>query len=367
MEIGVINNYSDFKKLKNNWNILLDKCENKHIHSTYEWADTWWRHFGEGNKLFILAAFDEEEMIGIAPFIIKSIGKFYNNTFKVKSLSFLADGFSDKADFIIPNNRKDVVNAFCEFIFKNKNEWDEISLKQIDLDSPNYLNFINYFRLHSDFNFITEKLTGCPYLNLSGNFNDYYSKLDGRFKKEIRRRLKKLQSERDINFQVESIISDKLLQEIYQLNFERQKKINKRSIFLHDIKWNFIQDIIKILNDKKNFKVFLLRDGEKLFTYSISFDFNKTINLWNTCYDVDYKNFSPGNLLIKHILEYCFENNYKACNFGPGEEEYKLSWTQSLLTNQIIIITKKNIKSVLINLYPKLRNSVKSKIKAYSL
>ncbi len=43
--------------------------------------------------------------------------------------------------------------------------------------------------------------------------------------------------------------------------------------------------------------------------------------------DKDYKKFSPGRLLLKEQIKWCFENKFKIFDFGPGEFNYKSHWS----------------------------------------
>ena len=71
ISIKKISTDKEFFKLKKNWNILLEKSENKNIFLTWEWLYTWWKTFKTKKKLNILLAYEETDLVGIAPIYSK--------------------------------------------------------------------------------------------------------------------------------------------------------------------------------------------------------------------------------------------------------------------------------------------------------
>ncbi|MEM2970472.1 MAG: cellulose biosynthesis protein, partial [Candidatus Bathyarchaeia archaeon] len=65
-KIVEIDNYDDFLALEEDWNNILDKCDHT-IFSTWYWLSNWWKHFGNGKKLLLLLAQENNEIEGIAP------------------------------------------------------------------------------------------------------------------------------------------------------------------------------------------------------------------------------------------------------------------------------------------------------------
>mgnify|MGYP000498213716 CR=1 FL=1 len=99
MQLKEITTQKDFYSLSTVWNSILKKSGSDSIFFTFEWLYKWWEHFGQGKKIFILLAQDEDEVIGIAPLMIgkRKILRYL----PVREVSFIGTGISDYADFII--------------------------------------------------------------------------------------------------------------------------------------------------------------------------------------------------------------------------------------------------------------------------
>ncbi|HKI46202.1 MAG TPA: hypothetical protein VKA08_12800 [Balneolales bacterium] len=61
---------SDFYAIADEWDDLAE-VDDVPVFQTYEWLRTWWKHFGrntEPHKLHIFLFYQEDRLVGIAPF-----------------------------------------------------------------------------------------------------------------------------------------------------------------------------------------------------------------------------------------------------------------------------------------------------------
>ncbi len=60
-----------FASVRAEWEALLTRAWAANIFLTFDWADIWWRHYGRGRRLLILAALEGRKLVGLAPFIVE--------------------------------------------------------------------------------------------------------------------------------------------------------------------------------------------------------------------------------------------------------------------------------------------------------
>lgn len=349
MDFFLLRNKNELDDLSSVWNELLVQSEVNHIHSGFEWLSTWWKYFGEGKELFVVLVKDDDEIIGIAPLMIHNVSKFYSNTLVFRQLTFLGRGFADSAGFIFKKGREDIIPKLMDFLYKHKNLWDEIHLTQMDNSTKSFkiLNegFSEEFTNHTDY------VIGCPYLDINQDFDAYNKKLSRSLRNKVERYRKKLESEGETKYVIEYGFTQKLIDEIVRLNQMRNIKFGRKSPFLDPVKKAFIRDVFNKLSNKDQVRIFTIRQCEYLLIYSITFSYNNTISRWNTCYNLNYSKYSLGKILTKYILKYCYENNYKKCDWMAGVEEHKLHWTKELRENHSLTVKKKNIKTSIADSY----------------
>jgi CelD/BcsL family acetyltransferase involved in cellulose biosynthesis len=343
--------------MKEDWNGLLERSGVNHVQMTHDWIEIWSRTFGLEHEIWILTAENEGKLIGIAPLMIHKVGKLLRGIIKFRQVAFLAYGLQDKADFIISENRQTVLDLFVKHIISNKERWDEVHLRQISTNSPNYSLLKEYQKKDPEFGFRMVEIIGCPFLAIEGDFDTYYQGISKSWRSKNEKYIRKLSKEGNLEFKVIEEITDEHIDNIIRIATKRQEITGRRNIFLEEQKYNFIQEMLKRFTEKGWVKLFFLLHDNKVITYSLTYSYNKTLYRWNTSFDLDYSKFSVGRILTKYMTEYCFENDYRVCDWMAGVEDHKFKWTSTSTSNYLFIMEKKNLKTKLTNFYLKIKYS----------
>ena len=59
----------NFFNMQSTWNELLSASMADSFFLSWEWLSEWWKHFGKGKELFVLAVRDSDGICGIAPLL----------------------------------------------------------------------------------------------------------------------------------------------------------------------------------------------------------------------------------------------------------------------------------------------------------
>ena len=80
-------------QLRPAWNALAEGVPFR----SYEWLMSWWNHYGADRQLYVLGIFDEERLIGLAPWYCTPL------TSGGRTIRFLGDGdvCSDYLDILV--------------------------------------------------------------------------------------------------------------------------------------------------------------------------------------------------------------------------------------------------------------------------
>src|SRR5579885_2603874 len=139
MRIVEIRQEAELQDLRGQWERLLVQSASQTIFLTWEWMTAWWSAYGKVGALRILAAFDGDRLVGIAPLRAESLRR-YGQT--VPALLFIGDGSndSDYLDFIIAAGCEDqVMRAFLDHIASSLHGGTVLQLNEIPESSPNLL------------------------------------------------------------------------------------------------------------------------------------------------------------------------------------------------------------------------------------
>lgn len=365
LSIRAVRTEEELIGLKDCWNALLLKGNSPHIHSTFEWLYSWWKHMGDGAELFVLVAEQKGVPTAIAPLIIRRVGRFYKNLMKFRQLCFMGVGFTDRADFIITQNRKETIKAFLYYAKAHDDLWDEMSLKQINDQSPNFKYLEDLAHARSPKGKRYKKTIGPSiedlYLELNGSFEEYFGSLSKKFSSRIMTYIRQLERLGQLDFSVVESPDANIIDEIRSLNRKRNALTGRRSMFLDESKLRFLLSVLPVLSKNSWLKLFQLRLDGRLVAYYLAFVFDNVLYVWNTSFDLAYSKHSVGRVLIYKMIEYSYARGYGRLDFMAGDEEYKFNWTQAKSNNYYFSIRKKDVKTGISLLYENIKGQMKDR------
>ncbi len=208
-----------------------------------------------------------------------------------------------------------------------------------------------------------------PIINLQqfSDFEDYQKSTNSKVRKNRNRKLRKIEADYDIDFQV--LIDDEfdleIIDQIVNLKSKNLIKSGQSSRVFSDK--NKINELKAIFNTpKKDFKVvisLLKLDGE-LASAEIGFIYEDYYCAYLGVIDHKFEKYSPGNIQVFLSIKWAFEQNIKLFDFLPPSHPYKLEWTNkqfdesfSFIISSSFLIAKlsrfyfKKLRPVLKNLY----------------
>lgn len=236
----IITTEQEFHDLKWHWQELARRTHAT-IFMTHEWAATWWHNFGKNShrSLYILCFWNEDELIGLAPFFagITQIGSttvekrlqlLGSGGSPNEQLGFLDDyGISDFLDVLaLPEYRAQIADKICRLIQSGKLETDAIHFHQIRDDSF-ILNQLYPALQKTKLELSLTHTDTCPYIDLDdmASFDAYLKSLKSSARRRFRQSLKAIHKTKEL----------KLLE---LKNWDEIETAIDRMIALHQERWN---------------------------------------------------------------------------------------------------------------------------------
>src|ERR1700687_3903806 len=92
LSVAQYQSWDELQALRELWNPLLFQSISDTVFLTWEWCAVWWKNYGAGRRLFVLAAWEGKEVVGIAPFYVDEV-RLYGTSWK--RLCLIGDGSND--------------------------------------------------------------------------------------------------------------------------------------------------------------------------------------------------------------------------------------------------------------------------------
>ncbi|MEW5766871.1 MAG: GNAT family N-acetyltransferase [bacterium] len=344
MNVVEITRTDDLMGLAPVWNQALASSGSDNVHSTFEWLSTWWKHFGEDKQLLVILVKEDDRLLGIAPLMIESVPRI-KKLLPHRTIRFLGEGPSDYADFIINGDKAQVIGLILDHLRKRANRWDEIDLVEIREDSPNTESLVGEAAKRG---FNPQIISGvnCCYLPLNQDWETYFSSLDKRHKTAINRVIRKAgREEGGIEFVRKHPPEDLdyLMDKIVEIHRQRSQVKERASLF--ETKEAFVREAVSSFAERGWTDLSTLEIGGKVAAYSLGFDYQNVVYIWNVAFDPTYKSFAPGLLTFRFLIENCMNNGHQEFDFMRGEEPYKEEWTKLTRRNYRITMTNPAFRS----------------------
>lgn len=324
MRIIEINKYIDFLALEETWQDILQRCSHHTVFSTWEWLSNWWKCYGNHKKLVLLLARDGPNVIGIAPLMYSVHTMFGVRQGKIE---FIGAPDSDYNDFLLAEKREDCVNSFLHHLANITENWNCIDLRDIS-ENTRYLNILR--NVTNSVEFAKEsRLYQCPYAVLPNSIDIFRNRLNGRFKKTLRRTARQLEKSFDLEFTDCSSLNtlDQSMTAFFELHQKRWNTKRRRGVFSDQETRDFHREVAKCFLKKGWLGLFLLKLSGVPVAALYGFRYRSKFNFYLSGFDPQYSKYGVASLLIEHAISNCIQEGLTEFDFMRGLKNTRIDGT----------------------------------------
>ena len=301
------------------WNVLLGASEVNEIFLTYQWVKCWWRNAPKDRKLLLLKANDGGNCVGIAPLMLtpRRVGPV-----SFTAVEFLGTGESDYVDFIAGAARKqEVLAAVMEYLDGIRDEWDVIALQNVP-DGSSTVAAVQGIAGAANFGVRNVPDVVCPTLIMSGN--EEFARACAN-KKSLRRHYNYFMRNGDLAFRtVES--KDEILgylPDFFQQLVDRRALAGDQSKLQRSRIRDFYECLVDDLLSNGWLRFGVVTFNEVPIAFHFGFEYSGKFVWYKPTFNVEYLKKSPGEVLIKFLLEDAIERQLDEFDFTIGNEAFK--------------------------------------------
>jgi CelD/BcsL family acetyltransferase involved in cellulose biosynthesis len=337
MRTQVYTDATGFAALRDEWNSLLRDSVSDTIFLTWEWQSTWWEHLGEG-QLYLIAMRDGSHLSGIAPLHLTTS----DDGLKTLSVVGCRD-VSDYLDLIAANGQEEkVYKALLDWLGSDKAPtWDQADLCNIPAASPTH-QLLAEMATARGYQVQTEVEDVCPIIPLPSTWDEYLSSLDGKQRREIRRKIRKAERSGEINWYIVDEKRDLAAEMEAFIELHEKSDVDKDEFMDAQMK-GFFHAAAQALHEAGWLQLaFMEVNGDKAATM-LNFDYQGSILVYNSGYDpLEYAWLSPGIVLLAYCIQWAIESGRAKFDFLRGDEEYKFRFGAQPTKVYRLLIAKKD-------------------------
>jgi CelD/BcsL family acetyltransferase involved in cellulose biosynthesis len=310
-----------FSELAPDWNGLLRSSSADTVFMTYEWQSTWWRYLGDGTPVLIAMRGPDGQLAGLAPLYrgLNDAGEWELNTVGCVDVS-------DYLDLIARRGHEaEVFSAFLDLLASAPDRgfaWDVVSLCNVPQESAT-LSLLGPMASSRGFHVTSRVQEVCPIIKLPASWDEYLEGLDGKDRRELRRKLRKATPLAGVEWYLFGPDHDLDVQVDRFLHLMGMSHPDKAE-FLHRGHRAFMHAIARTAWQEGWLELaFLTVDGEPAAT-AFNFVYNNRTLLYNSGLDAArFLALSPGIVLTALLIEHSIQQGRELFDFLRGDEAYK--------------------------------------------
>ncbi len=353
MEVRRLKDFAEIDRER--WAALCSRSGTNTIFQTYEWHQAWWEAYGEASELYLLVLEDGPALVGIAPMMLS------HEAGGRKVLVFIGDYRSDYLDFIYDAGKPEVVHALIAYFAGRRGDWDSIGLSEIPEGSPTHRELASAAERNRLYCGIVRKRE-CPALVIKGNesqANEIVSKKKLRYYKRY--------FEKKQGYSVRHLAGrdeiGRYLDGFFEQHIARWAGTPTPSIFLEEESKIFYGQLLSSMCDKGWITFTVVESEGAPIAYHFGFVYRNVFVLYKPIYNPLLAKRSPGQVLLKELMEFALFRKYDEFDFTVGAEAYKHRFATDVRHNTTYRILKSRRHLVAL----RLRTGLKEQLEASPL
>jgi CelD/BcsL family acetyltransferase involved in cellulose biosynthesis len=315
-------------ELRASWDKLLAGVPTASVFSSWEWLLPWWRAFGAGQQLRVLAFFDQAaNLIGLAPLSLAT--RSFRSGLRLRVLRLLGDGSedSDNLDFLIqPGHEVGVAGALLDWIETHSRIWDVCEFATVPESSPAAAAVLNQLNIRR----LCVRTCRRPWsaVPLPGTWDAYLSQLSAEDRHNLPRYLRRLQKRYRVRFckcTQESEL-DSALQILYGLHQSRWNQKGEPGTFACENRRHFYREMAGGLLARERLEFWLLYLDDKPVAAQFAVRYGNTVFQLQEGFDPQHYSDRVGYLLRAHVLKQLIAEGVCRYDFLGGKTPHKSRW-----------------------------------------
>jgi CelD/BcsL family acetyltransferase involved in cellulose biosynthesis len=338
IEVTVVRDFATLELRKGEWNRLAERAQTNTVFQTYECHASWWKALGGDRRLLILLAEAHGELIGAAP-LMASERLFLGRRQRV--VEFIGARSFDYCDFVIDRTRPDILPLFLGRLADGKGSFDQLYLRNIPDTSTTVSELRGFFErrgLPTDIRVLHKAPTRL--------FNDPATDRELPNKKSLKRHYNYFQRLGELEFRNCTSAEEAFgyLDEFFEQHVRRRAVTDTPSLFRDEHMRSFFRELVRTLAPRGWLLFSVVLFNRKPIAMHFGFEYGNRITWYKPAFDMDYAKHSPGEVLMRYLLEYALERKAAELDFTIGDEPFKSRFANHTRLNYAVRVFRRRLE-----------------------
>ncbi len=330
LEVHEINQIEDLGQFRVAWRQLLTETSGASFFHSLEWLESYWRHFGAGQRLRVMVVLDEKRPVGILPLVVRT------ETTRVGQVRVLTYPLHDWASFFGPIGpcATTTLTAALRHVHGTPRDWDVLDLRWIDADGAD-LGRTERSMSQAGFRARGQKWDLVSLIELPDTWHEYWFGRQPKFRREVDRVQRRMIEQGRTEF-VRSRMDERC--DLYDACVSLaarswQGDHGDKTSLCHGQYGDFFRAAHAAAAEYGAADINLLYFEGQTVAFCYNYSWNGTVYALRKGFDPRFARLSPGLVLQKLMLEDGHRRGDRLYDFGTGDHHSKAAWRTSVHAN----------------------------------
>jgi CelD/BcsL family acetyltransferase involved in cellulose biosynthesis len=332
MQVSEITTSAQFDRLSPKWEELCTRTGQETPFHTPDWFRCCLSAYAGGSDLYTLAFEDGTDLAGIAA-LWRARERRRGLPFQLRKLSFVSCPDSPFVDIVVLKERRaEMLGALLQYL-RNNADWDVLTLDRWPATSPNCEMFRDLLR-HERMRVSASIDSSTPYISVQGDWESFLKTRSVKFRKTHRNILNRIANlgTTEIHCAREDA-GGQALRHAMTVSAKGWKHEQGIAMTSREESKRFFSELTSVAAARGWLNLWLLTSHQVPVAMEYDLTCHGVTYALRADFDEGFKEFSPGTFLEYHIMKQLFDSGSLEYSTGPGLNQYKLHWTESVREN----------------------------------
>lgn len=340
----IVTSLDEFLRLRESWAELLARSPFRNPFATFEWMEAWLSVFGECVRLLVVVVERKSGVVAIAPLCVQRDGV----------LTFVGYPQNDYADILCEPDDLDALACVVRTLGDLRPECRRMVFDQMRESASWYTRFLDQLR-QLGLPVRTETADACPAMVIE----DPEAARRMYYKRNISTYVNWFSKAGAFSWNLYSDTPQALerLEDLFEQHVGRWQDTLTPSYFRDERMREFYRAFVARMHPRGWVQFSSLTLDGRFLVFYLAFEYENRLYLYKTSYNPEFAKRSPGQVILRYVMDYALAHNICELDFARGDEGYKDRFANIVRHNRRVIVYRNNADRWLADTKFRLRRS----------
>jgi CelD/BcsL family acetyltransferase involved in cellulose biosynthesis len=315
--------------LRESWNALAEITSTVSVFSTWEWQSTWWKYYGGGKSLRIVAVRKAERLVGLLPlhFATTPLVSFLS----MREARLVGSGGDTSPDYLgpllAPEHEAEVAKLLADYVVQRRREWDVLNFT--DVCEGAFSRALQEALRERDVEAVAKPCSRIQIVRLPATWDEYVGAMPRDRRYRLRNLRRKAEEKVGARFQTLRTVEELrgAVAELIDLHRSRwDSKDHTKGAFRTESYVGFHTEAIDLCQRNDWIRFYRIEVAGEAAAMFYCYRYRDEVLYFQSGFDPKHEQHSLGQVLMGRAIESALAEGAGVFDLLKGEHAYKASW-----------------------------------------